>query len=373
MDRLSVIVMQPTSLCNLNCKYCYIPESARQNSLKMRDEVLEASIRTLFASENLNENILINWHAGEPLTAGIPFYEKACQLIQQYSPPGINVMQAIQTNGVLLNDRWCDFLKGSGIGISVSIDGPEHIHNAKRQTWQGKDSFPLVMRGIKKLKEHKISFYALMVVTEACLDYPDEVYNFFAEQGIPAFGFNVEEVASGHGSSSLNNHLEYRYRNFIERLSTLWVNQDPPLGIREFERSSRDILCHLQGGGDAVKSQIESSTGILTIKRDGAVVPFSPEMASGTAENSDHFVIGNVLELEALSDVFRNPKFTQMNLAVKKGKALCQSTCKYYGMCGGGCPGNKYFEHGSFEVSETAFCRHYYQEIIDVLLNHFQK
>jgi len=85
MQELSVIVIQATSLCNLNCKYCYISESSRQNSLKMEEDVLEASIRAIFASDGLHSSVLINWHAGEPLTAGIPFYEKATELIKKIS------------------------------------------------------------------------------------------------------------------------------------------------------------------------------------------------------------------------------------------------------------------------------------------------
>lgn len=374
MHPLSVIVMQPTSMCNLNCKYCYISELARQNSLKMTEETLEAALRTLFASENLNETLLINWHAGEPLTAGIPFYEKACGLIQKYCPSHIHVIQSIQSNGVLINDRWCAFFKESGIGISISLDGPEFIHNANRQTWQGKGSFSKVMRGIDKLREHEIPFYALMVVTQACLDYPDEVFHFFAEQNIPHFGFNVEEVASSNETSTLDHfgQGEARYKNFIERLAELWMRRDPRVEIREFQRTLTDLRQRIQEGPSSAKFQIESSTGIVTIKRDGTIVPFSPEMASGTTEDPDFFSIGNVQHVEKLSDAFRSEKFLRMQASVERGKQKCRDSCAYYSLCGGGCPGNKYFEHQSFEVTETDFCRHYYQQIIDVLLKQFQ-
>ncbi len=274
MQELSVIVIQATSLCNLNCKYCYISESSRQNSLKMEEDVLEASIRAIFASDGLHSSVLINWHAGEPLTAGIPFYEKATELIKKYQPKDIDVTQTIQTNGVLINDRWCEFLKRSGIEIGVSLDGPEHIHNANRRTWNGKGSFPKVMRGIDKLRSHNIPFYALMVVTEAALNYPDEIFNFFVDQNIPEFGFNVEEVGSSNDTSSLNRlkQIEVRYKVFINRLAKLWMEQYPKLKIREFERSAQDILRQVQH--NQRKFQIESSKGILTIKRNGDVVPF---------------------------------------------------------------------------------------------------
>lgn len=129
--RTKLIIIQPTSFCNLNCRYCYVP--FRQDHNFMSDEVLDSAIKLSLESPFLQNEVEFLYHAGEPLTVGIDFYKKAMQFIERYNSKNINVINNIQTNGVLLNDKWCTFLKDYHFKVGISIDGPEFLHDKNRK------------------------------------------------------------------------------------------------------------------------------------------------------------------------------------------------------------------------------------------------
>ena len=58
---------------------------------------------------------------------------------------------------------------------------------------------------------------------------------------------------------------------------------------------------------------------------------------------------------------------------VAAGVARCRESCSYFGLCGGGAPSNKYFENGSFDSTETLFCRLHRQALAEVVLSKMQR
>lgn len=84
------------------------------------------------------------WHAGEPLVMSIDFYEEAFRTIRDLVPPEIKVTHSFQTNGLLVNSKWCDFFIRNRIELGISIDGYEAIHDLNRRTWNNKGTFKLV-------------------------------------------------------------------------------------------------------------------------------------------------------------------------------------------------------------------------------------
>src|SRR5215472_9460203 len=101
------VVIQPTSLCNLNCAYCYVPN--RHEASIMDAATLESVIEATLQSRFVADEVEFLWHAGEPLTAGLDFYARSVELIRRWNHCNIKVMNSIQTNGTLLNERWSRF------------------------------------------------------------------------------------------------------------------------------------------------------------------------------------------------------------------------------------------------------------------------
>jgi uncharacterized protein len=79
------------------------------------------------------------------------------------------------------------------------------------------------------------------------------------------------------------------------------------------------------------------------------------------------FVFGNVLR-DQLADVVSNLAFLAAWGDIRAGVELCERTCPYFGVCGGGAPSNKYYENGTFVSTETVHCRHKIQLLAEQVL-----
>src|ERR1700730_1715740 len=236
---ISLVVMQPSSFCNLNCRYCYVPD--RLNKAIMDEQTLNAAIEKVLRSPLTASRVEFLWHAGEPLAVGLDFYKHASELIRIHNTRHLRVLQSFQTNGTLINGDWCRFFSDEGAHVGVSIDGPEFLHDTQRRNWAERGSHKQAMRGVKLLRQFGVPFGALCVLTRDNLAFPDEMFHFFCENGFESIGFNVEETENANGASSLmcsdrclGHDTQERYRKFIERVFYLWRHEPNQLAIREF-------------------------------------------------------------------------------------------------------------------------------------------
>src|SRR5579859_4658145 len=106
-----LVVIQPTSFCNINCRYCYLSSLARSLPRRIKPETLERIFQVFFTSSFVADEILFVWHAGEPLVLPIGFYERAFQFQQHWNLKHIKVSNAIQTNATLITQKWCQFFR----------------------------------------------------------------------------------------------------------------------------------------------------------------------------------------------------------------------------------------------------------------------
>lgn len=193
------VMLKPVGArCNLACRYCYYTEKARlykeEAQHLMSDDLLERFTREYIESQTVSE-ILFTWHGGEPLMRPLDFYRKALQLQQKYAR-GRSIDNCIQTNGTLLTDDWCRFLKENGWLVGVSIDGPRRFHDACRCDGRGEPSFERVMRGIEMLDKYGVEWNAMAVINSFNADYPLEFYDFFRQIGCKYIQFTpvVERI-----------------------------------------------------------------------------------------------------------------------------------------------------------------------------------
>lgn len=152
---IQLVVIQPTTFCNLDCDYCYLPN--RQLRYKLSLDLLDPIFEKIFASQLVGEEFTVVWHAGEPLTIPIAFYEAAFQKIdhlsRQLNSNQCTISHSIQTNGTLIDQAWCDLIRKYKIRIGVSLDGPAFIHDAHRKTRKGTGTHVSTMRGASFLQK----------------------------------------------------------------------------------------------------------------------------------------------------------------------------------------------------------------------------
>ncbi|MBJ6762816.1 GRRM system radical SAM/SPASM domain protein [Myxococcaceae bacterium JPH2] len=366
---LSYLVLQPTSLCNLNCTYCYVP--GRRNTSPMSAETLTRVYECLQESTHIAKSLHLLWHAGEPLTVGLPYFRSAVAAQRSYSVLA-DATQSIQSNGTLITDDWCHFFQDNKIGVGVSLDGPEWIHDGSRRTWGNTGSHAKTMRGVRLLQKHGVDVHALAVITSESLDHAESFLQFFLDAGISQIAINIEEIENSHDQSSLARHprrQQERYGRFIAELFELWWPHRERVGIREFEFII-DVAENLNRDPEFVPAPLVTKPGaMISVSSRGDIVPFSPELVGATSSRYHNFIVGNVHSLASFDDIRANSVYQQMARDVTAGVENCRRECGYYSLCGGGVPGNKYFENGSFDTTTTMFCQLQRKTLADVVVS----
>ncbi len=179
------VLAKPTgAVCNLDCKYCFFlsKESLYPGSrFRMRDEVLEAYIKQVIESQQ-GTHITIAWQGGEPTLMGLDFFRHAMSLVKKYARPEMTFEHTIQTNGTLLNDAWCEFLRENNFLVGLSMDGPRELHDAYRVDKHDRPTFDKVMKAARLMKRHSVEFNILCTVHAGNVERPLRVYRFFRDQ-----------------------------------------------------------------------------------------------------------------------------------------------------------------------------------------------
>ena len=350
----SYVVMQPTTLCNLDCAYCYLPMRAADQRMSVAvAEAVAASVNPWAAAGRFS----VVWHGGEPLAAG---REHLAALLAPFGP---EVEHHVQTNATLIDDAWCAFFAEHGIRVSVSVDGPRE-RNAERVTRGGRPAYDRIVAGVAALRRHGLPFSALAVVSRPGPGLATELYDYFLGLGCDVLGVNIEET---EGVNTRTNARDAgAVTAFWAELVAAW-RRDPRIHLREVEWSLRYAGAVLAGTADGLLPR--SLDPIPTVAHDGSVVVLSPELAGFTDPRYGDFSSGNVLAVplvEILADAGRTPWVGEFLAGVE----ACRSSCPYFGFCGGGHAANRYFELGRFDGTETEHCRNSKIRLLEGVLEH---
>lgn len=188
MRRYHVIVKPIGSLCNLDCTYCYYLHKSEllgtNSKFRISDEVLETHVRQYIEGQDGDE-VVFTWQGGEPTLLGLPFFEKVVALQQKYKRSWQRIENDLQTNGTLLDDNWCGFLKRYNWLVGLSIDGPQELHDRFRVAKDGKPTFTKVFAASQLLHKHGIRFNTLSVINRRNVQRPLDVYRFISREVRP--------------------------------------------------------------------------------------------------------------------------------------------------------------------------------------------
>lgn len=352
------------SVCNLSCQYCYYLE--KQNLYKdrtnyvMTDELLEEFVCQYIRSQTMPQ-VMFTWHGGEPLMRPLSFYRRVVELQQKYAG-GRTIENSIQTNGTLLTDEWCRFLKEQNWLVGVSIDGPQEFHDAYRKNRQGRPSFVKVMQGILLLNKYGVEWNAMAVVNDFNADYPLEFYHFFKEIECRFIQFTpiVERIvqhpdgrhlASMQDAGEQVSDLSVSPRQWGEFLCTIfdeWVRHD----VGNY---------FIQLFDSTLANWVGEQPGICTLAKTcghAGVMEFN-----GDVYACDHFVfpeyrLGNI-KTDTLVSMMYGERQQQFG-AMKQNSlpAQCRA-CPYLFACNGECPKNRFMHTADGEPGLNYLCSGY--------------
>ncbi|MBM7846653.1 cyclophane-forming radical SAM/SPASM peptide maturase GrrM/OscB [Herpetosiphon giganteus] len=367
----SLVILQPTSFCNIYCKYCYVP--GRSDKTRMTMDILEKIFDGVLSSKMSKDKILFLFHSGEPLTVPKNFYKNAAEILKRLSiRHNKPARMGLQTNGTLIDKEWADIFQQNNMDIGLSIDGPDFIHNKYRVTRSGQNTHEKTMYGMKILQDNSIDFSVIMVLTSFALDHPDEIYNFFVENNIKRVGFNIDEFGANQHTSSyyidgISETLQKHYK-FMHRFMQLVSTRGNHLTVREFSKYASMIIRHANNNTGLVNG-VATPFDILSFDIHGNFITFSPELLGAKNPDNEDFILGNITNT-TIEQTVESEKFKRMYKSIKNGVINCKNSCAYWDFCGGGSPADKFFEYGSFEVTETISCKSRVKNILDVMMDH---
>ena len=360
----SLIILQGTPFCNIDCAYCYLPD--RSDTQRMPLEIARAVFRRAFESKRVTEPITFLWHAGEPLAVPVAFYAQLFELAHaENSQHKREINFAIQTNGTLINDRWIDLFQTHRVNVGVSIDGPAFIHDSQRKDRSGRPTHSRTMAGIKLLQKAQLNPSVIAVLTDHSLDYPDQIFEFFEANDLVRIGLNAEAISGTHFNSTVKSYqrvVQFFYR-FMDRVNT----SNKTFDVREI-RLVYNAFRYFGGTANEPRGRNNTSEpfDLITIDRTGDYSTFCPELRGAHAPRYNNFTMGNVLH-DPFDRMIDNPVFKSVHQEVERGIERCHDCCPYWFSCFGGTPSSKYFETGGFDASETDSCRYQRQAVVDAL------
>lgn len=351
------------SLCNLDCEYCYYLGKADLyggHQPKMSDELLERYISQYIEAVQV-PTVTFCWHGGEPLLAGIDFYEKAVALQKRYQG-NKQIENSLQTNGLLINPDWCDFFRENNFLIGLSIDGPQDIHDAYRRDRGGHPTFDRVMRGLEMMATSGVEYNTLSTINNRCAGQGKRVYQFMRSisrymQFLPVVEHTVTTPSgraaivppSTEGSKVAPWSITPKaFGKFITDIFDEWVINDVGERFVQLFDITLAQWCGVQ----------PSLCAFCPTCGDGLVVEHN-----GDVYMCDHFVypeyrLGNI-GTEHLADMQRKPELFRFGIEKRNALPSDCRKCDYLFACRGECPKHRFATTRRGEKGLNTLCEGY--------------
>lgn len=348
---ITVLVKPASAACNLRCQYCFYLETADgrlegDRGIMKRDTAAALIATTLdFASGG---TVTYLFQGGEPLLAGLDFFRQFVGLVEEHRQRQAERLSQetagkesqssvpcymVQTNGTLLTPEFCQFFARHSFSLGISLDGPAHIHNQHRTHHAGNGSHSQVMAAIEMLRQHKVEFSILSVITSAWVGHEEEIYRWFQEnklhhlqfiQCIPPAVPPQMEPESPQDRFSLTSR-EFAQLNKV-LFSLYWkdLTAGKEISIRFYD----NLLAMVQGYQPEQCGMMGYCPATITVESDGSLYPC--DFYCG-----DNWYIGNIKEMN-LKELFYHPVMQQFITSSQRREEECNH-CPVLALCRGGC------------------------------------
>ncbi len=364
------IIAKPTgAICNLDCTYCYYLDKEQlypnHSNFKMSDDVLETFIRQKIQNHRTAQVHFV-WQGGEPTLLGVDFFKRVVELQHKYAD-GKTIQNGFQTNGVLLDDEWCQFFKEQQFLVGLSIDGPEEIHDRYRVNKGGSGTFRQVKRGLRYLQKHDVPFNTLTVVQRHNSYHPLAVYRFLKEIGSTFMQFIpvVERKQSPKAGS--DNRFD-AWSDTSDSLVTEWSVEASAFGqflcVLFDEWVRNDVGRYFVQIFDLALQAWMGMEPNLCIFRKTCGDALAMEH-NGDLYTCDHFVspsykLGNIM-VQPMESLIGSDKQRQFGRDKEETLPRYCRQCEVRFVCNGECPKNRFIRTPDGEAGLNYLCAGYKQ------------
>jgi uncharacterized protein len=348
MNRNVSYLIKPASAdCNLFCDYCFYRKTAATYAETPVHRMSLDTFRTLArkAYEYFPQAAGYAFQGGEPMLMGLEFYERALEIQEEFRRTGQTVSNTIQTNAILIDERWAKFFAENQFLVGVSLDGPKELHDLHRFTRSGASVHSLVMDACRRLEAHGAEFNILTVVNNDTVRHPEEIYRFLVENGFHYLQFISCLEADEAGVAPFSVEPE-TYGRFLCRLFDEWFRDGYPyVSIRLFD----NLLQHRVGQIPECCMYREECGGYLVVEYNGDLYPCDFFVTG-------EWLLGNILR-DDIGGIVESEKFREFTVLRQRPREEC-ANCPELGFCHRGCVKSRYLPGMNYDALDY-LCRAY--------------
>jgi uncharacterized protein len=338
------LLVKVATRCNIDCSYCYwFRDAAVYDKPKlMSAEVLHQLLQRIeqhVAGYRLLEFPIV-LHGGEPLLWGVENFDRFAETCEAISSrTGCEIPIAVTTNGVLIDNEWLDCFVTRNIAVAISLDGPAHIHDLHRRTFQHTGTHAAVERATRMLLSRDISVIALAVCNPS---YPPKQYvEFFHNCGILNFDIMIPDATVDENPPSI--------ASFYKGLFDLWLEANrsrPTVNMRIIG----DMITALLGNNSPTEGVGHNPIELCTVMTDGSVEAHDVLRIAGDGSTRTTF---NIFE-HAIDEVRNEPRWKAARDASINLCEKCRQ-CKFMNACGGGYLPHRYSRKNGYD-NPSVYC-----------------
>ena len=348
---LTEFVLKVHARCDLACDHCYVYEhqdqSWRRRPARMTPDVLRVAAQRVadHAADHALPEVSIILHGGEPLLLGPVRMRELLTDLRRIVGPVTRLRLGLQTNAVLLSERFCDLLAEFGVRVGVSLDGDRTANDLHRRFRNGASSYDKVLDGLALLRrpEYRPIYSGLLCTVDVRSD-PIAVYEALVAQEPPRLDFLLPH-ATWENPPWRPDGDATPYARWLSALHDHWSAAGRPVRIRLFE----SLLSTAGGGPSGTEWLGLDPVGLAVVETDGEW-----EQADSLKTAYDGApATGLTVFTHPADDVAALPELARRRLGLTGLSATCRS-CPVVAQCGGGLFAHRYRD-GHFD-NPSAYC-----------------
>ncbi|GAA0410379.1 hypothetical protein Acor_35360 [Acrocarpospora corrugata] len=262
-------------------------------------------------------------HGGEPLLAGHDRLAEIVTLLREQLDGLCHLNLAIHTNGVTLDEKFCDLFTENGVKVGISLDGDKIANDRHRLFRNGRSSYQQVIQAVSLLRARPEIYAGLLCTIDVAND-PIKVYDALLSLEPPRVDFLLPHAT---WEDPPPRPSATAYADWLIAIFDRWHAGGRPIPVRLFESiinttHERSSLSEAIGLEPSTLVVIETDGGYEQV--DSLKVAFDGAPATGFD-----------LAGSSLNEVARHPGVQARQRGLQGLSATCQK-CPVVRSCGGG-------------------------------------
>lgn len=349
---ISEFVLKVHSRCNLACDHCYVYQHADQ-SWQGRPRAISQAI-TMMAARRIAEHaagqglteVSVILHGGEPLLLGVDRMRRVLSALTSQIAPVADIDLRIHSNGIQLDERWCELFDEYDVKVGVSLDGNQTANDRHRRFTDGRSSHAQVLAALALLRRPGYRhLYSGILCTIDLANDPIAVYEALVAQDPPHLDLLLPHATWEHPPHRPAGTTG-PYAAWLWRVYRRWTHDGRRVPIRFFN----SLQSAVRGGPSFTEAIGTDPADLLVIETDG----YWEQQDSMKIAFEGAPATGMHVLTHSVDDVVRHPAIAARQRGVEALCTTCRA-CDVVNVCGGGLYAHRFSPVTGFD-NPSAYC-----------------